>query len=145
MVVVKPFGHGGLDAFLAGRTMAGLAQTGAMDYSNGFGFAVCGKSRLGDDRQQGGIYQKRVTGYNQFGRNPDRPRRSYYVKMRSYAPTNPRTPAQQARRNKFADARAAWAVLDDNLKIKYNKRATKQGRYGWRLFVSEYMKDPNND
>lgn len=144
MPVVKPLGNGGISGLLAGDTMAGLAQTGAMDYSNGFGFAVFGRSRFGDHRPQGGIYQKRVTGYNQYGRNPNRPRKVYYVKMRSYAPTNPRTPEQQAGRTKFANARAAWASLDEDLKKKYNRRANRRGRLGWRLFMSEYLKNPDN-
>lgn len=140
MPVVKPLGVGGLSGLLAGDTMAGISQTGKMDYSNGFGFAVMGKSRMGDDRPQGGIYQKRVTGYNQYGRNPNRPRKVYYVKMRSYAPTQRNTPEQLATKNNFRDARASWASLDEDLKAKYNKRAAKQGRLGWRLYMSEYLK-----
>lgn len=137
---VKPIGFGGEAALLSGDAMAGLEVRGAMDYSNGFGFAVMGKSRLGDSRMMGGVYQKRVTGYNNTGRIAGRPRRVYFVKMRSYAPTNPQTVAQQANRAKFADARAEWAGLTAVEKSVYNRRANRMGRVGWRLFMSEYLK-----
>lgn len=140
MPVVKPLGYGGIEGLLSGDTMAGIHQTGKMDYSNGYGFAVLGRSRLGDHRPQGGIYQKRVSGYNQYGRSETKPRRVYYVKMRSYAPTQRNTPAQLATKNNFRDGRAAWAALSDTEKNKYNKRAARKGRYGWRLFMSEYLK-----
>lgn len=137
---VKPIGEGGFDAVLDGSAMGGLAQTGRMNQSNGFGFGTFGSGRFGQIHNNGGIYQKRVTGYNQTGIIPGRPRISYYVKMRSYAPTNPRTEEQQSRRMLFAEARAAWSSLTDSEKRVYNQRATRQGRFGWRLFMSEYLK-----
>jgi hypothetical protein len=140
MPVVKPLGFGGIDAFNSGEVMAGIHQTGKMDYSNGYGFAVCGSSRYGDHRLQGGIYQKRVTGYNHTGRIPGRPRKVYYVKMRSYAPTQRDTPAQLATKNNFRAARAAWGALDDAEKTKWQRKAARHGRLGWRLFMSEYLR-----
>lgn len=138
---VKPLGFGGIPALMAGESMAGLAQRGKMDYSNGFGFAVLGKSRLGDPRLQGGIYQKRVRGYNQFTGPALGDNETYYVKMRSYAPTNPRTVPQQANRAKFADGMSAWALLTTEQKNAYNKRANRKGRLGRWLFMSEYLKN----
>lgn len=125
---------------LRNDALPGLAVHGAMDYSNGFGFMVFGKSRIGDPRQMSGVYQRRVTGYNQYGRSPLRERRTYFVKMRSYAPTNPRTPTQQAHRQKFADAWVSWHNLTTSEKAVYNERATKEGRRGAFLYVSEYLK-----
>lgn len=136
---VSPLGHGGIPALLRGESMPGLRTTGALDYSNGFGFAVLGKSRLGDSRMQGGVYQKRRTGYNQYTGKPGPRAKTYYVKMRSYAPTNPRTPKQQAHRSIFADAVAAWASLTNEQKRAYNERAHRQGRVGRNLFISEFL------
>ena len=111
-----------------------------MGQSNGFGFGTFGTARLGQDMNFGGIYQKRVTGYNQTGRIAGRPRKTYYVKMRSYAPTNPNTEGQLARRAVFADAWTAWHALTDEQKHVYNTRGTKLNRVGWRIFISEYLK-----
>lgn len=137
---VKPFGVGGVEALIAGDTMAGLAQRGKLSWSNGFGFATMGSAKLGDDRFQGGIYQKRVTGYNQFTGPAHQPGEVYYVKMRSYAPTNPQTVEQQANRAKFSDANSAWQSLTNNEKSVYNRRANRKGRVGYFLFMSEYLK-----
>jgi len=139
-MLVKPIGNGGVPGFMAGDVMAGLQQRGQMDYSNGFGFAVCGKSRFGDSRLQGGIYQKRVRGYNNHTGPPTGDHKTYFVKMRSYAPTNPQTASQQANRTKFADACTAWFSLTTEQKRVYNVRANKRGRVGRWLFMSEYLK-----
>lgn len=128
-MLVKPIGNGGVDGLLAGDTAAGLTQWGKMNSSNGYGFAVLGASRLGDSRQQGGIYQRRR-----------RRTGTLTVKSRSYAPTNPRTDNQQANRLKFADGMAAWKVLAPSQKMFYDRCANKQGRLGRWLFMSEYMK-----
>lgn len=137
---VKPLGVGGVASLMAGESMAGLAQRGKLSYSNGFGFACFGVSRFGDDRLQGGIYQKRITGYNQFTGPAHQPGETFYVKMRSYAPTNPQTVPQQANRAKFAAANTAWQSLTNPEKSVYNQRANRKGRVGYFLFMSEYMK-----
>lgn len=117
-----------------------LAVRGKSGRSNGLGLYVCGGARCGEDNQFGGIYQKRVTGYNNTGRKAHLPRKTYYVRMRSYAPTNPRTVAQQANRAKFAAANAAWKLLTDVEKAQYNSNVKRPGQLGIHLFVSEYMK-----
>lgn len=139
-MLVKPIGFGGVEAIDQGQVMAGLEQRGKMDYSNGLGFMVLGKSRLGDPRMISGIFQSRVAGYNQFTGPPEAPRRRYFVKMRSYAPTNPQTTEQQANRFKFADAVIAWQGLTTEQKANYNVTASRQGRLGRWLFMSEYLK-----
>lgn len=60
------------------------------------------------------------------------------VRMVFYAPTNPRTEAQQANRQKFADAMSAWGALTPEEKLAYNKRGKKRQTFGWCLFIREY-------
>lgn len=60
------------------------------------------------------------------------------VKMKFYRPTNPRTEAQQANRQKFADAMSAWGLLTPEQKLAYNKEAKKYQTFGWCLFIRKY-------
>ena len=122
-------------------SMLALAVKGKAGPSSGFGFTRFGTGKFGNSNRFGGIYQRRVTGYNRYGRNPARPRRTYYVKMRTYRPTNPRSPAQQAQRGKMALAWAAWAALDPVDKSGYNSRGKRAGREGHHLFISWYLKN----
>ena len=94
------------------------------------GFDIRGK--LGKDWEDDplgvrGIYQMRMT---KQGKVP--------IKMKFYAPTNPQTPAQQANRQKFADAMSAWQSLTEEEKSAYNRRAKKRQMFGWGLFIREY-------
>jgi len=86
-----------------------------------------GKSNAPDLLGVYGIYQMRMT---KRGKVP--------VKMKFYVPTNPRTPAQQANRQKFADAQAAWVALTAPEKLVYTTRAKKRSMFGWGLFIREY-------
>ena len=140
MVKVLPIGQKGIEGILNGETMAGIRQTGSIRRGDGFGFIRLGHSTFGTIAHVGGVYQKRVTGYNNAGRKAHLPRKAYYVRMRYYRPTNPNTPAQQAGRSKFADAVAGWAALTAAEKEEYNKRAHKLSRRGRNLYISEYMR-----
>lgn len=140
MVKVLPIGQKGIEGILNGETMAGIRQTGSIRRGDGFGFIRLGHSTFGTIAHVGGVYQKRVTGYNNTGRKAHLPRNAYYVRMRYYRPTNPNTPAQQAGRSKFADAVAGWAALTAAEKEEYNKRAHKLSRRGRNLYISEYMR-----
>lgn len=140
MVKVLPIGQKGIEGILNGETMAGIGQTGSIRRGDGFGFIRLGHSTFGAVAHAGGVYQKRVTGYNNTGRKAHLPRKAYYVRMRYYRPTNPNTPAQQAGRSKFADAVAGWAALTAAEKEEYNKRAHKRSRRGRNLYISEYMR-----
>jgi len=94
------------------------------------GYGVSGRiGKVGDKDPLGvnGIWQMRMT---KRGKVP--------VKMRFYGPTNPRTTAQQANRQKFADAQAAWMALTASEKLVYTKRAKKRQMFGWGLFIREY-------
>lgn len=105
-----------------------------------YGRARRGYSKYGESNVFAGVYQRRVTGYNQYGRNPDRPRREYYIRMRNPLGRNPRTEPQQANRGKFADACAAWNSLTVVEKAVYNQRGKRKNRIGRNLFISEYMR-----
>lgn len=141
MVKVKPIvkdENGELDTL---QSMLALQARGKTGPGSGYGFARRGHSRYGTNNPFGGIYQKRVTGYNQYGRNPNRPRRAYYVRMRYYRTPNPRTELQQANRAKMADAVAAWAALTDAEKSYYNERGKRANKVGRNLFISWYLKN----
>lgn len=127
---------------LDGKHMLNAQTRGTLGWGSGFGFARNGDGKFGDSDRISGIYQKRVTGYNQYGRNPSRPRRSYYVRMKKYRPTNPRTAPQQANRSKFTAANAAWNELTPEQKVPYNKTGKRSGLQGRSVFVREYMKNP---
>lgn len=107
--------------------------------SAGYGFAVFGRAQFGDQNWQGGIYQKRVTGYNQTGRISGRKRETYYVLMRDNPTTNPNTEAQQTQRSKFADAVASWQGLTTEQKAYYNTLKNIGAKSGYNVFISEYM------
>lgn len=62
------------------------------------------------------------------------------VRMRSYYPTNPRTVAQQANRQKFTDGMVDYMALTDEQKQAYNKRAKPMGLHGRNLYLREYLR-----
>lgn len=141
MVKLKPHEMADQGGLLDGTHNIALAAHGSIGYGSGYGFARRGISKFGDTRRFTGIYQKRNTGYNQHGYIPGKPKRTYYVRMRPYRPTNPRTEAQQANRTKFADANVAWPLLTEDERAKYNAIGKKRGRTGRSLFISWYMKN----
>ena len=141
MPVVKPLGVVTLDVVRDGQGMAGIKQTGKIGYEGGFGSIRFGHTNYGSIEQFGGVYQKRVTGYNHRGRIKNRPRRAYYVRMRYYRPTNPRTPRQQTRRAKFAEAVAGWEELTPVEKKFYNHKARGRSLTGYNLYISEKMRN----
>lgn len=123
------------------ESMFALGAHGKNGPGGGFGFLRFGWNRNGDDNQTGGIYQRRVTGYNHTGRIAGRPRKTYWVKMRAYTTPNPRTELQQANRAKMADAVIAWRELDPVDKSGYNSRGKRSGKVGRNLFISWYLKN----
>lgn len=141
MVKVTAIGTKGKDGVLNGETMAGIRQTGKIGTGSGYGFARLGVGQFGDSNGFTGIYQKRVTGYNQHGRIANKPRRTYYVRMRSYRPTNPRTVLQQAHRAKMAAAVIGWRELTDEAKAYYNERGKRANKIGRNLYISWYLKN----
>ena len=129
----------GEDGKIPANTVPALSIRRKGGRSNGLGFYVCGELKLGENNDFGGIYQRRVTGYNNTGYRDGLPRKTYYVKMRSYAPTNPRTVTQQNNRARMNAAVAAWQDLTDEQKFAYNHRGNKLSRRGYNLFISEWL------
>jgi len=65
-------------------------------------------------------------------------------RIRRYViPADPKTPAQQARRSKFAQAVSAGQSLDDELKAYWEKIGVrkKEPLPWWNAFLSAYMRD----
>lgn len=139
MVKLNPINVGINGGILSGKTTPSFAIHGKLGRGTGYGFARRGNGVYGEDVAVGGIYQKRVTGYNQDGRLPGRARRQYFVRMRNYRPTNPQTVEQQANRGTFADAVAAWQAMSVEERAPYVKRATRKNRRGRNLFIQEFM------
>lgn len=106
----------------------------------GYGFVDLGKSEYGDNRWWAGTYQKRVTGYNRYGRNPKRKRKTYTVRMADCTPGNPRTYMQQLGRRKMRLITIWWQGLTTEQKTNYNKRGTGTPRNGYNIFTSDQMK-----
>ena len=103
----------------------------------GYGFADLGKAEFGDNRWWAGTYQKRVTGYNNRGRNPKRARKTYIVRMADCTPGNPRTYKQQLGRRIIT---TWWQGLTKEQKAYYNKLGTGTPRNGYNIFTSEQLK-----
>lgn len=57
------------------------------------------------------------------------------------SPSTPPTPAQLARRAKFAQAIATWHALPPEKKLDYHRRGSKRALPGFNLFLSETMKE----
>lgn len=141
MVKVEAIKRGEDGTYEPESSMFALQARGKTGRSGGFGFIRFGYSNFGATNFTGGIYQKRVTGYNHTGRIAGRKRRAYYVKMRPYRPTNPQTEEQQANRNKMALAVAAWSDLTPVEKSYYNERGKRYNKVGRNLFISWYLKN----
>lgn len=75
-----------------------------------------------------GIYRTdNVSGYTRYYREP------YYITR------NPRSPDQQANRQKFADAMNTWQALTPEEKLIYYQRAKGKKLLGHNLFLREYL------
>lgn len=139
VVKLKSIDKASVEEILNGTASPSIEIRGKIGRGSGFGFIRNGNGLYGEKPGPGGIYQRRVTGYNQHGRIPGRVRRQYFVRMKTYRPTNPRTDEQQAGRNTFADAVAAWQSMTTEQRKPYNDRAIRKSRRGRNLFISEYM------
>lgn len=139
VVKLKELGEGTREDWNNGNVVPGAAIANRMGPGAGFGFARRGDGKYGDNRRFGGVYQRRLAGFKRSA--ADNPKKHYYTytKMRYYRPTNPRTELQQAGRNKFAEAVAAWSALTTVEKSVYNERGKKNNRIGRNIFISEYM------
>jgi len=138
-MIVKPLGATKNNTGIRDGQMLSLGMRKKFGNSNGFGFTIFGSTEYGDSHPLRGIYQGRLTGYNQMGRSAWRPRKRYFVAMRDYAPTNPRTVLQVARRTVFTDGTVLWNDLTTSEKQDYNQYAKGQAFSGYNLFMSMYL------
>lgn len=141
MPVVEPFGGTSWEDIEQGRGFPALEQRGQIGTPGGFGFMVFGWTRFGDLFGFGGVYQRRVTGYNNYGIRPDLPRRTYFVLMRHSHSGNPQTEDQQAWRGNFAEAMQAWHDLTSQERDEIIEKARRAGRRPHNYFVSEYLRN----
>ena len=69
---------------------------------------------------------------------------------RHVIPHNPDTEAQRGNRSTFADAVKAWQQMQDDEKLLWNKKAAvlrrkgKNGKTGYGVFISHYLKNPGD-
>lgn len=68
-----------------------------------------------------------------------RNKKTFIVRNRWYCSKNPRTEAQQANRQKYADAVAQWQGLTSDQKKIYNERSKKRNLYGYHFFLKDYL------
>lgn len=139
MVKLKTLDKATTEDILNGKATPAIAIAGNLGRGSGYGFARRGDGVYGECEGVGGIYQRRWTGYNQHGYIPGKKKRAYYVRMRFYRPSNPRTELQQAGRMKFQQAVAAWQEMSDAQRAPYKARAVRKGRRGRNLFIQEFM------
>jgi len=115
---------------LENETYSSFGLSGKLGSPAGCGMATAGQARCGGDYRTYGIWQMRNI---RRGKVP--------VKMKFYTPTNPRSVAQQANRQKFANAQAAWMALTPPEKLGYTTRAKRRSMFGWGLFIREYYQE----
>ena len=80
-------------------------------------------------RVQGWVYQLKRTWHGII-----------YSCYPGYWPTNPRTPAQQANREKWARAVEGWQGLGEEAKDVWRELAEKRPLSGFNLYMAEEMK-----
>lgn len=139
MVKLKTLDEATTEDILNGTAAPAIQIRGKIGYGSGFGFARRGDGRFGENRGPGGVYQRRYTGYNQHGYIPGKKRVPYYIRMRKYRPTNPRTVEQQGNRNKFREAVEAWQLMPEEEKIVWKTRAVRKSRRGRNVFIQWFM------
>jgi len=110
------------------RVSFGQNLSGAFGRSNGFGRIRFGFAFFGLFSELPGIYQRQLSGG-----------KKQVFKRNFHSPTNPQTPAQQARRSVFASGVVAWQSLTSEQKSVYNKKAKKFRFEGFNLFMREWL------
>lgn len=144
MPVVYPITNGGWQDVVDGKSMLALGIRGRVGRPSGFGASTIGWTWFGNPFFYGGVYQRRVSGYNNLGRHDYLPRKTYWVRMKHSHPNNPRTVEQQAWRSKFTEAMDSWKNLTSEEKQVIIKKATRAGRRPHNYYVSEYLRNLAN-
>lgn len=140
MPVVEPFGGTSWDDIEQGRGIPGIEMRGSIGTPGGFGFMVFGWTEFGQIYGFGGVYQRRVSGYNNLGYSEGLPRRTYFVLMRHSHPSNPQTATQQSWRGNFAEAMQAWHDLTEEERSEIIRKARRANRRPHNFFVSDYLR-----
>lgn len=106
----------------------GVRPSNQLGISGGFGWIAPGLNAFGFYGDTCGIYRRRRFNGKYF---PER--------ARFYRPTNPRSFAQQSRREVFASGVVLWQALTDFEKASYNLRARRLHMSGFNLHQREYL------
>jgi len=125
--IKKKLGH----AWGYGKKIYGQNRYGAKAIISGqgqYGIKNYGITKYGDAIEKHGIYYIRIKNNKQV-----------IVKRNFYWPSNPQTEAQQANRQKYANAIVAWQNLTDEQKEIYNETARYKPYSGFNLYTKEYM------
>jgi hypothetical protein len=96
----------------------------------GFGALWYGKSRLGEYDPLTGIYQRYPAKKGKRIR-----------KLKHYITTHAPSPAEQASRNKFAQAVAGWKLLTNEQKDYYNKLTYPKHQNGITRYIRAFILD----
>lgn len=95
-----------------------------------------GKLRLCDPVCTLYVFQRVAPG---LGNVPEDPTRSLQ-KRRHVVPADPKTPAQLARRSRFAAGVAAWHALDSNSKRYWRALGARLGISGINAFMRAFLR-----
>ena len=68
--------------------------------------------------------------------------RQYLIRRHVDNPKDPKTAKQQAHRERFRAAVAAWRALSDAERQRRHAEAKAEGRTGWNRFIAEYLHQP---
>ncbi len=107
-----------------------FGDDGTFGWIYGFGVGLFGALSFGSDDELTGIYQTR----HWQGR-------VYSERMGWYWPKYNPSAGQQATRDNFAAAFAAWQALTTPQKAVYNKNAIGKHMSGYNLFISNFLKN----
>ena len=105
-----------------------------------FGSGYYGWTKYGNDNPKYGVYRRVVRRGNYWTKTEQIRKGTGYVKQVYFQGSQPRTPEQQANRNKFAQAVAQWQLLTLEEKSVYNRLAIGENKYGYHIFLAEWIK-----
>jgi len=125
--IVKTNSMSGLPSFVSTIRNRLYRDTGRFGLFNFGNYEFGAENAIGRDAD--GVYQMRPTKNGPVA-----------VKMRfQLTREETPTPARVANWNKFAAGVAAWHLLTDEEKLVYNNKAKGTTKYGFNIFLSEYM------
>lgn len=87
-----------------------------------------------------GIYQMRPRPYKGKNSKSGSSEHNICVRMKFYKPSNQSQPKKVARQNIFRDGKNIWKALSQSEKEVYNNKAIGTHKYGYNIFMCEYLK-----